>query len=267
MKMPASHAGAALSLYRLNLKAGLRSFVKSIDYFRYREYLMTIKEIDSGNYYDGGNTLLEIGCGEEIFGIYMALRHLKVTAADINQHKINLQRKYFKKLRLPPNSFTAELTDCQAMPYPDNTFNMATCLAVMPLLEGDGDVRVAQEIGRVLKPGGMAYITAGYAGCYREQRDVPGSRGFSRVYDEETVQKRIIRPSGLRLEKRLYFSEEPVKFSSLWYRLPFLTRLPLRWLIPLMTLCFLKEVDPDAGEIKTDKISGVFLAMRKARNY
>lgn len=252
--------------YLINLKAGIRSFIKNIDYFRFREYLIAIKEISSDSGCYNKNKVLDIGCGEEIFGIFLAKsKDFEVYAIDINQEKINLQKKYFRRLKDNFDSFNAELVDAKKMPYVNNTFDLVTCFAVLPLIKGDEDIKIVKEISRVLKIGGVAYITVGYGKDYREQWNAVSTKGFSRVYNETELKKRIINGSGLELQKRLYFGEPKVKFSRFWYRLPFLVRLPFRWLMPLLTVTFLKSINPDMiNERNLDIVDGIFLVLKKS---
>lgn len=252
--------------YFLNLRAGMRSFIKSIDYFRFREYLMAIKEINSDFDCRKEAKALDVGCGEELFGIFLAKTNnsSQVTVVDRDQRKIALQMKYFNRLSPGCRNFKAELADAVKMPQADNTFDLVTCFAVLPLIEGEDDLKIAGEIARVLRPGGKAYITVGYGKNYKEQWNAAGARGFSRIYDEPELRKRIIAGSGLELQKRIYFGEPGIKFSRFWFSLPFLIRLPFRWIMPLFTLAFLKSIDPETvNETNMDKVDGIFLVLRK----
>ncbi len=209
-------------------------------------------------------TLLDIGCGEEIWGIFAStFLGFEVTGIDIDQGRIDLQRKYSRRLK--PPVFKSLYVDAARMPFPSESFDVVNCFAVLPLIPGDGDSSVMREVGRVLKRGGRAYITVGYDVAYLEQNDTPSTKGFSRVYDEKALEDRLIKPSGLRLEKRLYFVEPFINFSNFWYRLPFILRLFFRaWALPLLSLFFLKEFDPSKGRtIDIKKIGGVLLVLEK----
>lgn len=256
---------AFCSLYILNLLAGVRSFLKGFDYFRIREYLMTSKQILIKF---GGvkqkKTLLDIGCGEEIWGIFASKKlGFEVTGIDIDQGKINLQKQFAKRLKA--RFFVPAYVDAKKMPFLNESFDVINCFAVLPLIPGNGDSKVMQEVGRVLKKSGRAYITVGYAAKYREQSDTASTKGFSRVYDETALVDRLIKPSGLRLDKRLYFIESCCKFSNFWYRIPFILKFPFRFLaLPLLSLLFLKEFDPEKGKnIGTTKIDGILLVLEK----
>jgi SAM-dependent methyltransferase len=251
--------------YLFNLKAGIRAFLKNIDYFRFREYLMTLNEIGLNFNTHNKHTLLDIGCGEEVFGIFLAKTlNWDVSAIDVNTQKIFLQNKYLKRLKDKYTRFKAEVVDARRMPYSDNSFDAITCFAVAPLIEGDGDMNVLKEIARVLKDNGIAYVTVGYGIQYKEQWNTVSTRGFSRVYDEVALQERLIRRSGLILDKRLYFGHPSLNFSKMWYRLPFMLKLPFRWMVPLFTLTFLKSIDPLIKEkIDFSKVNGILLVLKK----
>lgn len=253
------------SLYILNFLAGLRPFLKGFDYFRIREYLMTISQILSQSRLDRSwETLLDIGCGEELWGVFVSKKlGFKVTSMDIDHKKLELQKQF--AIRLKADSFVPTNADATKMPFLNDSFDVINCFAVVPLIPGDGDSKAMHEIGRILKKSGKAYITVGYAAEYKEQKDTPSTKGFSRVYDEPNLDNRLIKPSGLRLEKRLYFVEPGWKFSKFWYRLPFILKLPFRGLLlPLLSIIFLKEFDPLSGKkIDIDKINGILLVLEK----
>jgi ubiquinone/menaquinone biosynthesis C-methylase UbiE len=256
---------AVSGLYAANAGAGLRSFVKGMDYFRFRENLMITGELEGGG--APGKKLLDVGCGEETFGIFLARQGgFAVHAVDIDAGKTALQRRYWERLRNGRGSFEAVRADARRLPFPDGAFDAVTCCAVLPLLEGDGDCGVMREIGRVLKPGGRAYVTVGFGEKYREQCDTLSTRGFSRVYDEAALQTRLTAPAALEEEKRLYFGQAVFPFSEWWYRLPFPLKLPFRWLIPLCTLAFLRSIDPaDRPGLAPDTVDGILLILRKSR--
>ncbi|MCX7927263.1 MAG: class I SAM-dependent methyltransferase [Candidatus Omnitrophica bacterium] len=252
--------------YLINCKAGLRSFIKGIDYFRLREYLIAAKQI---NFYfqktkKEKTTLIDIGCGEETWGLFAAkVFGFEVTVVDVNQKKINLQRKYSQRLNV--RSFDAICADGAKLPFFDESFDVVNCFAVLPLLPGEKDIKVMQEIGRILKKSGKALITVGYDTVFREEKDTLTTKGFSRVYDDNALSNRLIKPSGLHLVKKIYFGQPKIDFSRIWYRLPFLVKLCFRsWLLPILSLTFLKEIaSPQIGAIHNKKINGVLLILEK----
>ena len=170
-----------------------------------------------------------MGCGEEIWGVFASqCLFFDAKAIDFSREKIAIQETL--AARLKTSRFTPVFADATKMPFSSEYFDVVNCFAVLPLIPGQGDCAVMREIGRVLKYSGRALITVGYGNEYKEQIDTASTKGFSRVYDETALWERLIVPSGLRLEKRIYFVEPKLKFSKLWFRMPFLLKLPLRWL-------------------------------------
>ncbi|MBP7507582.1 MAG: class I SAM-dependent methyltransferase [Prolixibacteraceae bacterium] len=253
-----------LQLYLLNLRAGFRAFLKGFDYFRFREYVMAIKQISiEAGCHESLAKLLDVGCGEEIWGVFASkVLPFKVIAIDVSMEKLALQKKIASRLNAV--SFFPTQADATNMLFSANSFEIINCFAVLPLLPDNGDIMVMKEIGRVLKKSGRAYITVGYGSQYKEQIDTASTRGFSRVYNEEALLSRLVDPSGLRVVKKFFFTEPGFKFSELWFKMPFLLKLPFRWMMPVFTSLFLKEYDPLLSKSEDLRgVQGVFLVLKK----
>ena len=100
--------------------------------------------------------LLNIGCahgpdflpfrqGFELYGVDFSIEMLKFA------------QRYSRKFNFTVNLSVA---DVRYLPYPDETFNWAISVATYHHLKGkEGRVKSVQELRRVLKPGGEAFIT------------------------------------------------------------------------------------------------------------
>ena len=116
------------------------------------------------------------------------------------------------------------------------------------------------EIGRVLRPGGIAIISVPFtSGQFREEfrnYDVSGQEHedkvfYERTYDSAALNARLFEPLGCELEQRVFFGEPRLRFWSVFYyrflRLPlryqWLT-LPFRAIMPIFSSIFLDQVDP-----------------------
>lgn len=97
-----------------------------------------------------------------------------------------------------PDSFTTHIQhDARSMPFlAGASFDRVLCVSVLEHVrpEKDGDIDVAREIGRVLRPGGIAVITLEVA---REW--VPWQMPVGRLYDYVQVWERVMVSSGLEL--------------------------------------------------------------------
>ena len=99
--------------------------------------------------------LLNLGCGHgadflpfkggfELYGV------------DFSSEMLKFARKYSKKF-----SFAVKLAlaDVRQLPYPDETFDWAISVATYHHIKGKEHQAALNELGRVLKPGGEAFIT------------------------------------------------------------------------------------------------------------
>ncbi len=99
--------------------------------------------------------LLNVGCahgpdflpfkdGFELYGV------------DFSSEMLKFAEKYSQKF-----GFAVELTlaDVRRLPYPDGTFDWAIAVATYHHIKGEDQLEALRELGRVLKPGGEAFIT------------------------------------------------------------------------------------------------------------
>ena len=109
-------------------------------------------------------------------------------------------------------------------------------------------------------------ITVPY-GSFEEERQQHVSY-FQRVYNEEDIYKRLIEPSGLKVERIGYFGETKYNFTKYWQKIPSLFRIPFLWAQPILSKLFLGEVK-DVDSLSRDeqnvfmKTGGVCLTFLK----
>lgn len=144
--------------------------------------------------------------------------------------------------------------DARALEYPADEFDMVYSVSVIEHIPDAGDTEALRELARVLKPGGRACITVPFdASGYREEwvrsdvyeRRFSGSHVFyQRHYDDETLRSRLVDPSGLRLERLVYFGEPGFQFERHWNRIPMKWKLPLLWVQPFLAKLWFKRLEP-----------------------
>ena len=93
-----------------------------------------------------------------------------------------------------------QVMDATAMTFPDDSFDRVFSVSVLEHIPDDGDTRAAQEIARVLKPGGRAVLTFEWGPLFVPWCAFPVG---GRIYDTAAVMERIVEPSGLRLAEAL----------------------------------------------------------------
>ena len=64
-----------------------------------------------------------------------------------------------RPFRYREDRLTVEYADARSLPYPDESFDVVFSLSSIEHFGGPGDVaRAAREMGRVLRPGGHAFV-------------------------------------------------------------------------------------------------------------
>ena len=125
-------------------------------WYNFRHWSIFRKELEElARRWQGGN-LLNIGCAhgpdflpfKEDFELY---------GVDFSTEMLKLARKYSAKF-----DFTVSLSaaDVRYLPFPDETFSRAISVATYHHVKGKEErLKSLQELSRVLKPGGEAFIT------------------------------------------------------------------------------------------------------------
>ncbi len=137
--------------------------------------------------------------------------------------------------------------DARRLPLADESVDGATAVSTIEHVTAPhGDRRALREIARVLKPGGVAWLTVPYRAAGSAVELDENLHHFQWHYSSSTLRRSLIAPSGLH-EQRLVLYGERLPFYSLIGRLP----PPLRWLhrpwAALVSACLLRTVDDPAA--------------------
>ncbi|HSH01235.1 MAG TPA: class I SAM-dependent methyltransferase [Anaerolineae bacterium] len=122
------------------------------------------------------------------------------------------------------------LADLRTLPFPDNTFDAAVCIQTLEHV--DEPMKVTQEIGRVLKPGGRYYLSAPM--CWHQHQKPHDffrytSFGFRHLIENSQMKVVELRPWGgyfwflsfnLQLMHARIFPKTKTKLGW-WLQLPF----------------------------------------------
>lgn len=103
--------------------------------------------------------ILDIGCG---FGWFMLFAKkadcLSVDGVEPSEQDLISARQYFKKTK----NVTTKVGSAIDLPYSDNYFDTVTCWEVIEHIPKNSEPKMLKEIRRVLKKGGVAYISTPY---------------------------------------------------------------------------------------------------------
>lgn len=252
--------------YVFSLRLGLRSLglrglgaaaprlLNPLSYPRGIEFALTLR----GLRLPERGRVLDIASPKLLFLRLASQTALTFHATDIREDFIPPTLRLLERLGLRQEidrRLFVERQDARALDYDNESFDRVYSISVIEHIPGDGDSAALEEIARVLRPGGRACLTVPYrAGGYREEfvaRDVFERRRssarerlfFQRRYDDEALKRRLIAPSGLRVEEIVYFGEPALPFDPLWSRLPMAARLPFAWAQPFVEWALLRELD------------------------
>lgn len=168
-----------------------------------------------------GGTILDVGCGHSILPAYWQRLNLKTITLDANRDALKWQVR--KSKRIANVFFQAVLADMRHMPFKTKSILGVSCISAIEHIRGNGDIKVASEIGRILKKNGISIISiplSSHEKSYAKTRWTTGippvlqslfkfclstilsklgvdrtSSYFERFFSNTDVYKRIIEPS------------------------------------------------------------------------
>jgi len=146
-----------------------------------------------------GELVLDAGCGVSALPITLAELGATVVAIDNDLRWLTMlqQAASFHRAAVVPVEM-----DMTSLRFPDATFDRVYCISVLEHIDPEAQPGVAREMNRVLKPGGVLYLTVDYDEVERRSED-------DVVYDRLALQRNAIAPSGLEIEgTTLYTSDD-----------------------------------------------------------
>lgn len=137
-----------------------------------------------------GEMVLDAGCGVSTLPLYLAQSGATVVALDVDVRWLTMLRRAARFHDLP---VVPLMGDMVGLGFPDATFDRVYCISVLEHLPVEQQPTAVREMARVLRPGGVLYLTVDYDEHERRsESDV--------VYDRLAVQRHAIAPSGLVIE-------------------------------------------------------------------
>jgi len=242
---------------RMQRRLGWREAIKRLDYIRRLELGLAVQLLPLLP----GTKVLDVASGKSPWPFYLALiRNCQVTSFDLSD-SVYWQHSVWRRLSASNRKLVVSRQDACHLAFRDESFDIVTAVSSIEHIEGDGDGQAMREMARVLKVGGLLYVTVPYdprgsRDCYwkssiygREYKGVPVF--WKRNYDDLTLADRILRPAeeeGLRLREQLYFGEPGFNFFNVVYanpRLPMWVKVFIFQLVPLASRRFLRLVQQD----------------------
>jgi len=125
-------------------------------WYRFRHGSRFTKELEDMAARWQSGKLLNIGCAHG--PDFLPFKNdFELYGVDFSSHMLKLAQKYAAKFNL---KVKLALADATSLPYPDNSFDCAIAAAVYHNIQGEKQrLEAFQELRRVLKPGGEAFVT------------------------------------------------------------------------------------------------------------
>jgi len=253
--MKARKVGVKTGLFKLSVKIGLKfPFSKlgltrlliPMDIARYFEIPTMASELCV----TANEKILDLS-SPKLLAAYLASEvECNIEATDIYKKDLDEWGKLLSKFDQKFNNINWRVVDGRKLPYKANSFDKAYSISVLEHIKENGDIKAIKELARVVKSGGLLAFTVpvdhkgeeAYKNniIYGQKLDKNGKLFWSRRYTPETLVKRLIKPSGLKLKKLEYCYEKYPLFSTVHSNL-----LPwsvlFGWLYPIIARISLKR--------------------------
>jgi SAM-dependent methyltransferase len=192
--------------------------------------------------------ILSVGAGHEEVLFWLANRVGRVVATDIYGEGGFSEGEADASMLTDPSAFApypypeerleAKWMDARALDFPDDTFDAVFTLSSIEHFGSEPQVaKAAREIGRVLKPGGVAFVVTEcfversamnskllqtairWGTLNRKMKKASPLRRAVDVFTPEELRIWIVRPSGLRLVQPLDLDLSPETYENVirWY--------------------------------------------------
>jgi ubiquinone/menaquinone biosynthesis C-methylase UbiE len=125
-------------------------------------------------------TILEVGCGEGYGSNYLSKSCKEIIGIDVEISAVEHARKKYTT-----GNCTFKEYNGSNIPYGDNYFDFIVSFQVIEHV--DNDAAFVKELGRVLKPGGTAFITT----PNKTYRLKPGQKPWNRYHKREYYPKEL----------------------------------------------------------------------------
>jgi SAM-dependent methyltransferase len=254
----------------------LKNWVKGLPYERCAELSWVIAHLRTR--FRDHLDYLDIGTGESPLPSYLyAATCWNITCLD----KFDWVRKQLKFSRAVSGGqesgerFRVVQADLLQAGLPEKSFDIITCISVIEHFEGNSDTSAIQACARLLRRGGKLILTTLVnENHYREfflNESVYGDRFegrpvfYQRHYDNSSLQKRLLEPSGLMEKRRVYFGDYGFQCFEKVLQQPKLLRVLYAWNTPWLAKRYLtyRSYPVSRPDMRMNTASGLILVLEK----
>lgn len=219
-----SRYDALRAIYRINARMSLLHAVQGIDISRCFEYTEAYRKIIEHS--NPNARVLDVGSYRSPFPAFLASKGYVVSIVDLDP-AVGQQAKWASRALGSDTGIRVHIADAVTLPFLKNTFDIVTCISTLEHIPDDADSLAIREIARVLRAGGICFISVPYSTQAREGR---WRDWFQRWFDVDTALSRLVEPSKLSLVKMGFLMGGPIRrLADVWYCLPAPLRHALSW--------------------------------------
>lgn len=128
---------------------GTAGFFADLDQYHFEKLHHLLRLVDFAAWQN--KDVLDVGCGAGVEVVRFARAGARVVGVDIAESAVALTRQNLAQQGL---SATVEVADGESLPFPDNSFDFVFAHGVIQYTHDDR--ALANEVRRVLRPGGLA---------------------------------------------------------------------------------------------------------------
>ena len=178
----------------------------------------------------------------KLISLYMMAKGFdNLTISDMEDYFKEDFKVFGKNFSTVPN---IEIFDARNIPHEAESFDRVFSISVLEHIPGEGDIEVAKEAARILKPEGIFVITLPACSTYLEEwvnnpsiywqteQNKEGLSFYQRRYDKSSIENRF-GDLGLQIDDVIYVAENPIKepqlndYGMFLHNVHYLNELPL----------------------------------------
>lgn len=257
-------------------KLGLKFRLKGLGYERCAELSWIIENLR--HRFNEPLRYLDIGTGESPLPSFLAIHtEWDITCLD-KCPWVQKQTHFYERTRLEPRPgrhISVIEADLLQEPLPDESLDVITCISVIEHFEGASDTAAIKAIARLLRPGGSLVLTTlineSFFAEFYVKKTVYGTEFkdspvfYQRHYDVESIDRRLIQPSGLIERERVYFGDYGFQCFERIVQLPKPLRALYAWNMPVLARrCLSYRTYPvSRKDMRMNTASGIILVLDK----
>ncbi len=246
------------TLFAGKLRTGLKAILNPLrsGYSRYVEFPYVLTELGSLEQ----KRVLDIG-SPKMLALFCAARFKlkELISIDLRKNELTEYQEYQKACS--NRLLTIETGDGRKLPYADESFDSIYSVSVIEHIDHDGDSRCVKEVSRLLKKGGRCVLSFPYAPQEEKvyhrsevyEKEFTGKPNFfCRLYNNDAITERLLKPSGLSVVKQEYYVQK--RFLSFrmdnprqnnWMQVSPLLLTPFHLLSFLLCSLLLEQTEPE----------------------